>query len=194
MLQEEVLETAVAPGASQVYALPVTVPTAPGEYTVDVSFRLRRTTRWASAGHEVAHEQTVVVVPGSAPARRAAAPEVVYGIHNVGVRGRHFTALFSRLHGGLVSYRYGLTPDGGRELLRSVPRPSFWHAPTSNEHGWGAPAQDGAWLLASRYATAVRGPDQPAVEQTDDGVLRPLPVRAAHHAAGECDALLPRGR
>ena len=103
VLQEEVLETAVAPGASQVYALPVTVPTTPGEYTVDVSFRLRRTTRWASAGHEVAHEQTVVVVPGSAPVRRAPAPEVVRGLHNVGVRGRHFTALFSRVHGGLCS-------------------------------------------------------------------------------------------
>jgi beta-galactosidase len=171
VLQEEVLDTAVEPGASQDYALPVTVPTAPGEYTVDVSFRLRRTTRWAPAGHEVAHEQAVVVVPGSAPVRRAPAPEVVRGIHNVGVRGRHFTALFSRIHGGLTSYRYGLTPDGGRELLRSVPQPSFWHAPTSNERGWGAPAQDGAWLVASRYAVPVRGPEEPAVEQTDGGVL-----------------------
>lgn len=187
VLQEEVLETAVAPGASQVYALPVTVPAAPGEYTVDVSFRLRRTTRWAPAGHEVAHEQTVVVVAGSVPTRRAAVPEVVYGIHNVGVRGRHFTALFSRLHGGLLSYRYGLTPDGGRELLRSVPRPSFWHAPTSNENGWGAPAQDGAWLLASRYAKAVRGPDEPAVEHTDAGVLVRFRYELPTTPAGECE-------
>ncbi|MEZ0448870.1 glycoside hydrolase family 2 TIM barrel-domain containing protein [Cellulomonas sp. ICMP 17802] len=189
VLQEEVLETAVAPGESQLYALPVTVPSAPGEYTVDVSFRLRRTTRWASAGYEVAHEQAVVVVPASvvAPTRRVAAPEVVHGIHNVGVRGRHFTALFSRLHGGLQSYRYGLTGDGGRELLRSVPQPSFWHAPTSNEHGWGAPAQDGAWLIASRYATAVRGADQPAVEQTDAGVLVRFRYELPTSPAGECE-------
>ncbi|MDQ0373375.1 glycoside hydrolase family 2 TIM barrel-domain containing protein [Cellulomonas humilata] len=187
VLQEEVLETDVAPGGSQVYALPVTVPSGPGEYTVDVSFRLRRTTRWASAGHEVAHEQTVVVVPTTTPARRAAAPEVVYGIHNVGVRGRHFTALFSRLHGGLQSYRYGLTGDGGRELLRSVPRPSFWHAPTSNERGWGAPALDGGWLIASRYATAVRGADHPAVEQTDAGVLVSFRYELPTAPAGECE-------
>lgn len=187
VLQEEVLETAVVPGTSQIYALPVTVPTAPGEYTVDVSFRLRRTTRWAPAGHEVAHEQAVVVVPGSTPTRRAAAPEVVYGIHNVGVRGRHFTALFSRLHGGLLSYRYGLTPDGGRELLRSVPQPCFWHAPTSNESGWGAPAHDGAWLLASRYAKAVRGPDQPVVEQTDAGVRVRFRYELPTSPAGECE-------
>ncbi|WP_315093280.1 glycoside hydrolase family 2 TIM barrel-domain containing protein [uncultured Cellulomonas sp.] len=187
VLQEEVLETAVDPGSSEVYALPVTVPTAPGEYTVDVSFRLRRSTRWASAGHEVAHEQTVVVVPGSVPVRRAAVPEVVHGIHNVGVRGRHFTALFSRLHGGLLSYRYGLTPDGGRELLRSVPRPSFWHAPTSNERGWGGPAQDAAWLVASRYATVVRGPDEPAVEQTDAGVRVSFRYALPTAPAGECE-------
>ena len=194
VLQEEVLETAVAPGASQVYALPVTVPTAPGEYTVDVSFRLRRTTRWAPAGHEVAHEQTVVVVPGSVPARRAAAPEVVYGIHNVGVRGRHFTALFSRLHGGCVSYRYGLTPDGGRELLRSVPRPSFWHAPTSNEIGWGGPAQDGAWLVASRYAAGRPRPRAARGRADRRRRARQLPVRAAHGARGGVRALLPGGR
>jgi beta-galactosidase len=112
-------------------------------------------------------------------------PEVVHGIHNVGVRGRHFTALFSRLHGGLHSYRFGLTGDGGRELLRSVPHPSFWHAPTSNERGWGGPAQDGAWLMASRYATAVRGPDEPAVEQTDAGVL--VRFRYELPAAGRCE-------
>lgn len=179
VLAEAVLETDVAPGATASYDLPVTVPDAAGEYTVDVSFRLRRATRWAPAGHEVAHEQAVVVVPASTATgagatgrtRRAAPPELVHGIHNVGVRGRHFTALFSRLHGGLQSYRYGLTPDGGRELLRSVPRPCFWHAPTSNEYGWGGPALDAPWLVASRYATPERGADQPAVEQTDDAVL-----------------------
>ncbi|MDP3949502.1 beta-galactosidase small subunit, partial [Microbacterium sp.] len=44
------------------------------------------------------------------------------------------------------------------ELLTSIPKPLFWHAPTSNERGWGAPFEDGQWLLASRYARA----DEPA--------------------------------
>ncbi|MBN9106124.1 MAG: DUF4981 domain-containing protein [Propionibacteriaceae bacterium] len=96
------------------------------------------------------------------------APELIEGIHNVGVRGDHFSALFSRLYGGLVSYRYGPTPETGRELLRGVPKPNFWHAPTSNERGWGAPFADGPWLLASRYAK-VRVED-PKVRVHDDAV------------------------
>ena len=152
-LDERTIDTAVGPGTSEKYSLPFAIPAAPGEYAVDVSFRLRRATRWAEAGHEVAWEQAVFSVPGHGPRapRVTTAPELVEGIHNVGVRGEHFTALFSRIHGGLVSYRYGLTPDGGQELLRSVPRPNFWHAPTSNETGWKMPFRDGQWLLASRY-------------------------------------------
>ena len=68
-----------------------------------------------------------------------------------------------------------------------MPRPSFWHAPTSNERGWGGPAQDGAWLIASRYATAVRGPDQPAVEQTDAGVRVRFRYELPTAPAGECE-------
>lgn len=170
-LDERIVDTAVAPGTSEKYSLPFAVPSAPGEYTVDVSFRLRRATRWAPVGHEVAWEQEVFTVPGAATTRPAgAAPELVDGIHNIGVRGEHFTALFSKLHGGLVSYRYGLTADGGHELLRSVPRPSFWHAPTSNENGWRMPFEDGQWLLASRYADLDRAAPNPGVA-TGDGFV-----------------------
>ena len=160
VLDEGTVATAVAPGSSATYPLPFAVPRAAGEYTVDVSFRLPEPTRWADAGHEVAWGQAVVVVPAAAaPARRTTGvPELVDGIHNIGVRGEHFVALFSRLHGGLVSYRFGLTQDGGHEMLRAVPRPSFWHAPTSNEKGWKGPFHDGQWLLASRYADVVGGP------------------------------------
>ena len=93
-------------------------------------------------------------------------PELIEGIHNVGVRGEHFSALFSRLYGGLVSYRHGPTPEDGRELLRGIPQPNFWHAPTSNERGWGGPFTDGQWLLASRYAKA-RFEDPQACVQGD---------------------------
>ncbi|WP_159794218.1 glycoside hydrolase family 2 TIM barrel-domain containing protein [Puerhibacterium puerhi] len=174
VLDEQTLDTDVAPGDEGVYALPVKVPGHPGEYTVDVSFRLRAATRWADAGHEVAHEQAVVRVaePARAAARVAPAPTVVDGIHNVGVHGEGFSALFSRLHGGLLSYRTGPgTATGeGRELLRSVPQPCFWHAPTSNERGYGGPSEDGPWLLASRYPTLDREAPQPEVVRHDDAV------------------------
>jgi len=163
VLHEQVIETGVAPGVTGTYALPFGLPLGPGEVTVDVVFRLRAATIWAPVGHTVASEQAVFSEP---PAQHPPlvglvetprAPELVEGIHNVGVRGTHFSALFSRLYGGLVSYRYGGTPESGRELLRGIPQPNFWHAPTSNERGWGAPFTDGQWLQASRYPKPTMG-------------------------------------
>lgn len=176
-LEEAVVETSVPPLASVSYVLPFALPDAPGEYTVDVTFSLREHTSWAQAGHVVSWDQSVFAVAGSrveapesdALLERVAAPEVTFGIHNIGVRGQNFSALFSRLSGGLVSYRFGgATPEF--EMLRGKPMPNFWHAPTSNERGWNASAQDGQWLLASRYAVSVRGADQPVVEVLGDCV------------------------
>ncbi len=173
VLAECRIDTAVPPGSSARYPLPFAIPTEPGEYAVDVSFRLRQATPWAAAGYEIAWEQAVFPVTGtpSGPERGVGArPELVTGTHNFGVRGDHFMASFSRLHGGLTSYRYGLTRDGGKELLASIPQPNFWHAPTSNERGWGMPFRDGQWLLASRYPQFVPGPDNPSVATFDDSV------------------------
>jgi len=200
VLREVTIETAVAPGDSRDLPLPFALPAAPGEYTVDVSFRLRRPERWAPAGHEVAWEQSVFRVEGHpsggsrSPAPR---PELVDGTHNIGVRGRHFSALFSRLYGGLVSYRYGLSRDGGHELLRGVPQPNFRHAPTSNEKGWGMPFRDGAWLLASRYPRFVHDAQNPAVELHDDSVEVRFAYTLPTVPASECDVAYrvdPEGR
>jgi beta-galactosidase len=134
------------------------------------------------------------VEPGRMPAPnqgvgvRVSSPsavEVVEGIHNVGVRGERFRALFSRLHGGLVSYRHGPDPDERPELLRGVPLPNFWHAPTANERGWGGPFEDGQWLLASRYARA-RATD-PSVVVRDDGVEVSYTYALPTRPAGECE-------
>jgi beta-galactosidase len=171
VVSEHLIGTAVAPGCTESHQLPFSIPTVPGEYAVDVSFRLRQATAWAPAGQEVGWEQTVFTVTGPAVARTSGAsprPELITGTHNFGVRGGHFLASFSRLHGGLTSYRYGLTRDGGKELLASIPSPNFWHAPTANERGWGMPFRDGQWLLASRYAQFVPGPDNPSVATFED--------------------------
>ncbi|QHC67944.1 DUF4981 domain-containing protein [Rathayibacter sp. VKM Ac-2759] len=165
------LETAVAPGATERYACPVAVPELPGEYTVDVELRLPAATRWAEAGHVVARGQHVLEVAGRPARESSPRPEVVDGTHNVGVRGEGFSVLFSRLHGGLMSYRWGGGAEGGRELLTSIPMPSFWHAPTANERGWGGPFEDGQWLLASRYARAVGASLRTAQVTEDDSAV-----------------------
>ena len=169
VLATETVETDVAPGGAETYPLPFAVPSAPGEYSVLVSFKLRQATDWAEAGHQVASGQGVfgAWLP---PARAGVEPiRLVHGIHNTGVHGSRFQVLFSRVHGGLVSYRYGGGADGGRELLGGIVLPNFWHAPTSNERGWGGPAEDGAWLVASRYLRTVPESTDPQVTSNDDG-------------------------
>jgi len=159
------VETAVEPGGRATYPLPFAMPVAPGEYTIDVSYRLGAATAWAPAGHEVGWQQKTVRV--GQPPRRPHIPavEAIRGIHNIGARGSHFTALFSGHQPGLVSYRYGLTSDGGREMLQWIPLPNFWHAPTSNEMGWQSANRDGGWLLASRYPKLA---GRPEMYQHDD--------------------------
>ena len=169
ILEEAVLVTDVEPGQSETYAFPFAIPTEPGEYVVDVSFRLREGTSFADAGFEVAHEQGVLTVePAETGGPERVAPEVVFGIHNIGVHGPNFSALFSRLQGGLLSYKYGVTSDRGNELLKAVPVANFWHAPTSNERGWESSFEDGQWLLASRYARTERSAESPRFEMRDN--------------------------
>lgn len=74
--------------------------------------------------------------------------KVIYGKLNIGVKGEEFDALFSYAFGGLVSYRYG-----GREMLKTVPKPNFWRAPTDNDCGNLMMNRYGQWKLASMYLT-----------------------------------------
>lgn len=141
------LQTDVKPMQQQTYNLPVQVPCKAGEYTITVSMLLKEDTTWANKGHEVAFGQAVVKVDGDKKRTPEKAPILIQGWHNIGVQGDNFKALFSKLYGGLVSYKYG-----GVEMLKSSPRPNFWRAPTQNDTGNNMAARYGQWLLASRYA------------------------------------------
>jgi len=182
LLRSTLVETNVAPGSTAQYHLPFALPEAVGEYTIDVSYQLRAACAWAPAGHEVGWQQKVVRV-GQQSARKRVAPEIIQGIHNIGARGANFTALFSKFQPGMVSYRYGLTRDGGREMLQTFPTPNFWHAPTSNERGWHGPTRDGQWLLASRYTTMV---DAPTVERQGDYLSVTYRHALPTQPGGEC--------
>lgn len=146
LLDEKPMETDVPPGESRTYALPLWPETLDTEYAVTVSFHLRRDRRWAKAGHETAFGQWR---GGRLPEPvHAAGPlEVIDSQWNLGVRGKDFHVLFSKTQGGMISYRYQ-----GRELLKSIPQPSFWRAPTANDRGWKAPQRYAQWKLASLYA------------------------------------------
>ena len=145
LLREAGLETHVAPLSEEVYELPVSVQTLPGEYAVTVSFRLREDTIWAKRGHEVAFGQGVYEVPAPAAQHRGKM-EIVKSVHNIGIHGDGFRILFSYLNGGLVSYVYG-----GVEMIKAIPKPNFWRAPTDNDCGNLMPMRYGQWKLASMY-------------------------------------------
>ncbi|MCD7717680.1 MAG: DUF4981 domain-containing protein [Lachnospiraceae bacterium] len=96
---------------------------------------------------------------------RGKSPQVIRGKNNIGVRGEHFEALFTN-NIGLTSYRYG-----GKELLKSGPRPDFWRALTDNDNGAAAAVRYGQWKLASLYAT-VKNPDPSGTDGTSENPLK----------------------
>lgn len=162
------LATDVAPLAEAVYTLPVSIPSHAGEYAVTVSFRLKCHTPWERCGHEVAFGQHVVKV--EAPAIAAVPPmalKVISNADNIGFKGAHFTALFSKDKGGLASYRYA-----GRELIEKIPMPNFWRAPVDNDMGNHMPLKHSQWKLASLYGTHINIVDQvlgaPVLDVKDD--------------------------
>ncbi len=188
-IQEIVTGIEAAPGSIVTVPNPVRLPAQEGEYTVTVSFRLREDTPWAAAGHEVAFGQGVFAKAEDPAAGKGSmglcaclrermpavcetaegtfasevgSVEVIRGSYNLGVRGSCFEALFSYNTGGLVSYRYG-----GKELLKTMPKPNFWRAPVDNDCGNEMQTRYGQWKLASLYATAkgVPGPNPKVEEQ-----------------------------
>ena len=147
VLRTETLETSVDPLSENTYALPFGKQTRPGEYTVTVSFLLKKKTLWAEAGHEVAFGQYVYQVEETEKLSECGV-ELVKSLHNIGVRGENFQVMFSVLNGGMVSYKYA-----GREMIEAIPKPNFWRAPTDNDCGNLMPMRYAQWKIASMYAT-----------------------------------------
>ena len=147
------LETHVPPLESREYDLPFARQTRGGEYAVTLSFRLKEDTPWAVKGYETAFAQGVYKVAEQLRATRRTPLRVVRGDYNTGVHGEHFSVLFSDAQGGLASYRWG-----GQEMLKTIPRPNFWRAPTDNDCGNHMQLRYAAWKIASMYASTTATP------------------------------------
>ncbi len=142
--EEKQLTVSVAPLSEAQFALPFK-DQEDAECAVTISFRLKEDTSWAKAGHEVAFGQKIYRKPlvwkkSEKPLR------VIHGKLNIGVKGEGFDALFSKLNGGLVSYRYA-----GKEMIEKIPMPNFWRAPVDNDLGSLATARYAQWKIASMY-------------------------------------------
>ncbi|MBT2291109.1 DUF4981 domain-containing protein [Paenibacillus albidus] len=130
--------------------------TGAGEYWINTSLRLKESTLWAEAGHEVAFGQRIFTAAangGNVPAAvQGDEPDlsVVEGDVNIGVKGRGFSIIFSKQAGSLVSLNYS-----GKELIAYPPAPLFWRATTDNDKGLAQGFQAGAWYAASLMPRCV---------------------------------------
>ncbi|WP_022867583.1 glycoside hydrolase family 2 TIM barrel-domain containing protein [Schaalia vaccimaxillae] len=178
LLERHDVEVDIGPTESVHLPLPFQLPETPGEYAVDVRFLRTQACEWAEVGTVVARQQRVVTIGQEcsrlskivSSASLRPAPILVDSTHNIGVRGDDFEVLFSRIHGGIQSYFSGQWGHSSRQLLRGMPTVNMWHAPTSNERGWGAPMIDAQWLVASRYWKARGDLDPFSVRRADDCV------------------------
>lgn len=141
---------ALAPGETRSLTLPVRAFTAEAgvETFLDLSWRLKHDTRWASAGHEVAWDQ--FPLPDTAvpdPAGREERDPLRFGETGAEVRvaGPNFAVVFDREAGTLRSFRWNDT-----EFIETPPRPDFWRASTDNDRGRDMVKAQGVWREAHR--------------------------------------------
>lgn len=137
-----------------------------GEYVVTVSFVLKEDTLWAQRDHEVAFGQGIYEIEAPQQRKPQSYMKVTDGTYNLGIRGEHFEVLFDKGGKGLVSYVYG-----GREMIKAIPKPNFWRAPTDNDNGNQMPFRYAQWKLASMYQlNGIPGSKEPnpvIVQETD---------------------------
>lgn len=156
------LKTDVAPLETGRYDLPFEIPSDEGEYVLTVSFTLKENRIYAPAGHEVAFGQKIYGNYADPNSKNETLTGVhsglklIMGYYNIGVKGDNFEVLFNRHTGELTSYKYG-----GRQMLKSIPRPNFWRAPTANDNGNLMTYRYAQWKIASMYANVrKRGRDE----------------------------------
>lgn len=137
-----------------------------GEYVVTVSFVLKEDTLWAQRGHEVAFGQGIYEIEAPQQRKAQSYMKVTDGTYNLGIKGEHFEVLFDKGGKGLVSYVYG-----GREMIKAIPKPNFWRAPTDNDNGNQMPFRYAQWKLASMYQLNgipdSKEPNPVIVQETD---------------------------
>lgn len=172
------VDIGVEPLSQQTYQLPrwryltpwskeeLWMATDAGEYVVTVSFVLKEDTLWAQRGHEVAFGQGIYEIEAPQQRKPQSYMKVTDGTYNLGIKGEHFEVLFDKGGKGLVSYVYG-----GREMIKAIPKPNFWRAPTDNDNGNQMPFRYVQWKLASMYQlNGIPGSKEPnpvIVQETD---------------------------
>lgn len=135
------------PLAETYVALPTGDEAVSGEYVLRVSAHLQRDAAWAGAGHEISFGEYVY---RKEKEYRKEAPEteftIVHGDVNIGVRGKDFSAMFSKAEGGIASLCYR-----GVEYITRKPEITYWRAMTDNDRGCKLGFSCAQWMNAGKF-------------------------------------------
>ena len=144
----------VNPGEEINLTLPIDKGEVSGNYIINVKIVLKDDNKWASKGHEIAFGQDYYEVKNTTNIDSLNIKSNKIYVSdcnaNFGVRGENFEVIYSKVYGGMISYKYG-----GREYIDTIPKPNFWHAPTDNDRGCSMECNCAMWKIASLYAKAV---------------------------------------
>ncbi|MEV0598245.1 glycoside hydrolase family 2 TIM barrel-domain containing protein [Streptomyces sp. NPDC050315] len=172
----------IKPGQDGTVRIPYRRPARPepgAEYWLNLSFVLRRGTRWADAGHSVAAEQLALPWHAKAPADPPASSLPALKVSETGkavtVSGKDVEVVLDKSTGTLSGYRYR-----GRTLLAGGPVPNFWRGPTDNDIGRGAEKSLRTWRDAGTKRTvgSVKVA-QPSASEVTVEVTATLPTSPA---------------
>ena len=122
-----------------------------GEFTYNVSMRLKENTMWAEKGYEVAFGQAVYNNLEISDSKKDENKfEVVHGDGNIGIKGKGFNMMFSIQEGGLISLCYD-----DKEYITRAPKTSFFRATTDNDRGNGHNFRCSQWQIAGQHQKLV---------------------------------------
>lgn len=149
VLEEKSLTIQVDPLSEQYVPVEWATADEQKEYVIEASLRLKEKTIWAEAGHELAFGQ---LISQTAPKKAAPAGNVtvVEGDVTIGVHSDHFSVLFSKASGTLVSLQYA-----GEEMIAAPPYPLFWRAMTDNDKGNQFAFASSGWYTSSFVRTCT---------------------------------------
>lgn len=135
----------VAPGKSQTIQIPVDkdlFKASDTEYFVSLSVKTKKATDLVPEGYEIAKEQFQLPFASQTASKNVSEEQLntveVNGEYRV--RGKDFTAIFSKETGDLKSYIYK-----GTYLLKAPLQPNLWRVPTNNDRGYGMQWKFDVW-------------------------------------------------
>lgn len=129
--QGEMNEVNAAPHQTQTVTIPYKLPEhSASRYFLTVSFKLRRDTEWAAAGHEITFEQfeLPVVVEKLPRIETNATIELQQQDHSLIIEGFDFCHVFD-LHDGTFTR----ITKHGVNMIEAPPKFTIWRAPTDND-------------------------------------------------------------